>query len=540
MQVRKRVDKSGVTRIHLLENIVFTSDKYDDLKKTFNSYKEYGVIIANSFEDVEWRYVSTVHNVPLKLLYDLEVYKDLNLALKAFTLARIINNTAADTVWLEQRYLKRAILETNGFMNTSNLDALLLSVSAPEASRLARTIIMFSTFYSIPNIDRVREICESRPNKVHGSRKLPDFQHVMTFDKYIDAYFNEFPDSDTKTLFLPILLWWRITNILPMRPNEFLKLRSDCIERDHNNLFWIRKPIIKESNVERDGGEETGYTRVQIDESTYSMIRDYSIKLELSGIVSEFLMPYELYRLRGRKSRWTHARIDLDKFKQLLKWFYKEIINEIYNITDIDGIKPGDTRHFAIINMFLQGFNPLSIARMAGHDTLTTQGGYFNHSLHYAESFVYHLTQKRLGEKMEKKISGGFIGDKRVAYDRGLSMTYEQLSELRKVDFGYCKDTSSNFPDNCSEDCRSCSYYIFKPSIDQFQKGAMWLTSYSREYGKLIESTIKEIFHIGKLAEKINESKIDAELKIKARYLGALMDHKAIVDAKRLESEMYD
>lgn len=44
--------------------------------------------------------------------------------------------------------------------------------------------------------------------------------------------------------------------------------------------------------------------------------------------------------------------------------FYKEIVEQMYLQHSLDKISPGDTRHFAIINMFLQGFNVLSIARL--------------------------------------------------------------------------------------------------------------------------------------------------------------------------------
>ncbi|KOS04327.1 hypothetical protein AM598_01565, partial [Paenibacillus polymyxa] len=82
----------------------------------------------------------------------------------------------------------------------------------------------------------------------------------------------------------------------------------------------------------------------------------------------------------------------IDKYLQrLIDDFYNEIIQD----ESVDRVTCGDTRHFAIMNMFLQGFNMLSIARMAGHDTLGVQQNYYSHIDHYIQSQVYLMAQEK-------------------------------------------------------------------------------------------------------------------------------------------------
>lgn len=82
-------------------------------------------------------------------------------------------------------------------------------------------------------------------------------------------------------------------------------------------------------------------------------------------------------------------------FDYLKKKFYEEVVENIYGQYNIERIRSGDTRHFAIINMCLQGFNMLSIARMAGQEDLKSQHSYFSHAEHFSQSYVYRLAQKR-------------------------------------------------------------------------------------------------------------------------------------------------
>lgn len=53
--------------------------------------------------------------------------------------------------------------------------------------------------------------------------------------------------------------------------------------------------------------------------------------------------------------------------------------------------------------MRLQGFNPLTIARIGGHKNLNTQQHYYNHLKEYADSYVYALTKLRFLSSFNSK-----------------------------------------------------------------------------------------------------------------------------------------
>ena len=60
-------------------------------------------------------------------------------------------------------------------------------------------------------------------------RKLPNETDMLTFDYYLKYFFDdEDIEDDMKLLFFPILIWWKVTNIIPMRPSEIcVKLKRD-------------------------------------------------------------------------------------------------------------------------------------------------------------------------------------------------------------------------------------------------------------------------------------------------------------------------
>lgn len=70
-------------------------------------------------------------------------------------------------------------------------------------------------------------------------RILPKTQDVLKFSLVVENYFeNEKNDIDYWEYY-PIYLWWTITNIIPIRINEFCNLKYDCITKDDEGYYLI-------------------------------------------------------------------------------------------------------------------------------------------------------------------------------------------------------------------------------------------------------------------------------------------------------------
>ena len=188
------------------------------------------------------------------------------------------------------------------------------------------------------------------------------------------------------------MLWWLITNIIPQRPTEFLLLRKDCLltsQIDGEDRYFITIYRIKNNNNKES---------IEIDEATYNILNNIINKITTQiPNNSPYLFNIDFYyyhRPRKHNRRKSNQRLNRRDFYSILDDFYNEVVSGIYQVNEIERVKFGDTRHFAIINMCLQGFNMLSVANMAGHQSIYTQNEYFSHAKHFATSYVYIMAQK--------------------------------------------------------------------------------------------------------------------------------------------------
>jgi hypothetical protein len=363
----------------------------------------------------------------------------------------------------------------------------------------------------------------------------------MIFDDIVNDYFKKFPPDQTIE-FLPIMVWWLLTTVIPMRPSEFLLIQKDCLEiKDgYRSPYRITVPRIKNESDSPDF--VIRYDSLEIDSDTYNLINKSIKQIESLGTDSPFLFPVELLTIfRKHKVKKKNRRINRRDFDLLKKKFYEKIVEGIYGKYDLEKIKSGDTRHFAIINMCLQGFNMLSIARMAGHKEIDTQFSYYSHAEHFAQSSVYRIAQRKLESKISSNIAGGIIGWKRYIYDKGKSRTINNKEDIvGRVQYGDCTEHKDIFPNNCIESCEFCSKYIFNPYINENEEALNWLTDSSRT----LEIKIRESIEVMKgvstnLSNSLKSSNNDI-LKSTSRNLITYMDMKATVDANLLEVKAFE
>lgn len=186
--------------------------------------------------------------------------------------------------------------------------------------------------------------------------------------------------------------------------------------------------------------------------------------------------------------------------------------------------------------MCLQGFNMLSIARMAGQEDLKSQHSYFSHAEHFSQSYVYRLAQKKVENKIRNNLGDGIIGWRRYIYDRGKAKIHHNIKNIvGRVQYGDCTEQKDVFPGTCIEDCKFCPNYRFNPSVDENQEAIEWLANTS----EILETRIKESIELMKglsstIADFLRNTTNDS-LKSTSRNLLSYMDMKATIDAKLME-----
>ncbi|MEK5389516.1 hypothetical protein NSQ59_03910 [Margalitia sp. FSL K6-0131] len=538
MELKLSQDLFGNANVTVVEQIYYDDTEKERYLNTFSSLKENGYISANSFNDHVWIMPCPIKANDFRLVFNIEIFGVLNQAVKAFIILRRSSGVSPHNCYDELQLLKKTIRVSNGFKKTDRIKQTMLSMSAPRAYKLSNVLKNFISFFPCEQGEEILGICNTAPFAIYGNRDLPHFHDVLIFNDIVNDFFQTKPIELTLK-FMPIMIWWLITNIIPQRPTEFLLTNKDCLEHRPDGSMWLKVPRIKNENDSPD--RVIRYDSIQIDRKTYQIISSYKLKLIELGIEDDYLFPRDFYQLfRKRPRRQAFNRVTLYNFDLLLQEFYTEVVEGVYSETSLEKIKPGDTRHFAIINMFLQGFNMLSIARMAGHDVIATQENYYSHAEHFSQSYVYILAQHMLERKISDTIPEGFIGWRRDAYDRGKIYNDQDTLKMLKVEYGYCKEKSEIFPSSCVEACRMCNNYVFKPVIEKYEQGIKWL----QDYSTFLNQRMNEILSIMK--KQCSSSHLSGHprseeiLKANSMNLVKYMNQKAMVDSKLMEEDRYD
>ncbi|MEK3864987.1 hypothetical protein MHH60_16050 [Paenibacillus sp. FSL H7-0716] len=544
MELKQVINSSGTLKTILIEDVVFHSDEISKYKDIFDSLKTLGIIEQGEFSDRHWYTFDEIKNVIVPLRFELDVYAELQISLKCFIASQLAMSKAASTAKQTLENLKTIIFETNG-IKFDNFNSFLsqLEVTSPgQAYRYSRHLINFLNFHPIKNRDKFLERCYTISRINTKNRDLPELDDIIEFDRIVNDYFRRTPVEDHLT-FKPIQIFWIITNIVPLRPSEFTLIKTNCLENKNGN-YYIEVPRIKNGE-----GEGIHYQSIQITDDIYFFIKEFILRQKQMGIESHYLCSLEFHE-RSYESSWPRKatdgsesfqdRVTSTQLHGLLKRFYKQVVEGMYNEHTSMKIIPAHTRHFAIINMFLQGYNMLSIARMAGHLDLKTQDNYYSHAKTFAQSHVYNLLRTSMGEKMGQSIPNGIFGWRQKLREKSarfIRYSHDELNDnYRKVTHGYCK--SGNFPYDCAEDCRVClPHFIFKPRLDEERQAGKWLESYSKELEQKIDSTLDLMISTSKSLSKLSNPLTEASFSNASRQLQQYMDHKLLVDFKISEGE---
>ncbi|MEK4244262.1 hypothetical protein MKZ20_02835 [Psychrobacillus sp. FSL K6-2684] len=542
MEVRKVIRSEGIYKYVKSEKIKFELDNIKKYQEMFDELVNDNRI-KGSFNDQWWYLPSRISKNDIAVNFDIEVYKELNIALKSYTVVQLYNNRTPSGVRTKINSIKKTLLSSEGFTSIEKLKKYLdqRSILFPMSAYWdAKDAMAFLDFNPVSKVDEI--LLKYIHSYVRTNRNLPSFEFVIEFDEVIHDYFIRYPREETLK-FMPIEIWWKLTNIIPMRPSELALLKINCLEQKSNNTYWITIPRIKnQTDLE---SESILYEQIQIDNITYEFMLDCKFQVLSLNPETDAFFPNELYRLSHPK-QYTKSNISMNRvdIHNVLNKFYQNVLLDLYGIDLIEKIRLGDTRHFAIINMFLQGFSMLSIQRMAGHISYQTQDNYYSHAEHFASSYVYRLAQRKLENDLSQSFSDGFMGWTRYQYDKGLitdKNIFNMDEIVGEVEYGLCLEKKENHPNTCVEDCRYCDKFLFQPPINDYDIALKWLQDSSEHLNLKIKESFEIMINLCKSLNKTFSPNQDNLLKTHANQLVAYMDYKATVDAKLLErGEMSD
>lgn len=317
-------------------------------------------------------------------------------------------------------------------------------------------------------------------------RNLPRNIDIIRFDYYVKRFFEEEQNVFLRLYFMPILLWWKITNIIPMRPSELcFKIKRNCL-KIKDNKYYLKISRVKQSNIKHKHKQKARLPildKVEITKKIYDLVDAYIKETDSYG-KSETLISYRAYdgcRAEINKigsyecfKNPVYNKYNLDAFSceilnTLIKNFYSVIIEKRYKDKDIiDKVKMGDTRHFAFTSLMIQGIDPVQIAMIGGHTTLHAQGSYESNVSFYVDSEMVNLVNLNqiVNIKPLKTL-------KDIVFNQ-VQNCPKNVNECLETEegIGYCMCDFENEEVTCEDEnyCFYCSKWWCEPIEDNYIK----------------------------------------------------------------------
>lgn len=495
---------------------MYSDEEYQDM---FVSLKNKNLLLNEKYIDSTWIFIDKI-GYKRNIVFDLDLRPQMSEMLKKYTLVMLCKKMVEiATIQNKIFNIKRELFNTH-YLDKDYYLSYIESIHIED-----KRYYDFLEFLKFANLDggaKYMELLDNMSLMVQSKpRDLPCYQSIILFDYIIDDFIKKYNIND-KIKYYPVLIWWKLSSIIPLRPGEVFQLSKNCIFED-NGKFYIHIERIK-NKFKRRKLSKPIVKDFEIKQETYEIIHNY-INFINEFDDGKFLFSINVLqkcsfitsRIGDNTSKLTYKLMDT-----IYKHFLKEVVEDIYgyhivplwqrkNDNDIEKIKLGDVRHLAIINMMMLGYNPLYIMELAGHTKLETQMGYYNH----VETFATAKTNvlKNMITK-NKELAPYSIDDASnntpmngLIQRELLGSSYYSLPLVMNGK-GRCKN--SDAPIGCvSNGCLFCQYFIGEQNLSnesyEYQKKKLDndMELYKMELSYLMRDKILDIMAFDEVGQKI-------------------------------------
>ena len=350
-------------------------------------------------------------------------------------------------------------------------------------------------------------------------RVLPDFKSIFAFG----VVMQDFIENATQDDFIKygvVALWWEICNRVPLRPTEFALLPRECTFKEGDNYYLrLRRnkgkgPSSMKKIIDKNGVINTYEDDViRISENLFNIIDKYKkLTYEINPQKDEkYLFSKKIYEekilVRDLKKEINKERFTSYNLRNTIYSFYEEIVVGRYKKqvctknekkVDYEGKKnnkkykekyknhiemlvPYDLRHVAIINLIMMGCEPLTVMKMAGHQSIKTTKGYYDHIEEYGKSYIQTYSKYLKGLRYNKADVLSDIEEVKldniieIKMNNSALATWKSLGDdkletikYKEVDGGRCKYQGKDFSPCYAVGVvhARCPYFIADSNID--------------------------------------------------------------------------
>lgn len=392
------MDKSFKSIIGLRE---LDEASLDDARKTFNAYRQKGVILNSKWDSDKWMLTDEYSNVNLYFELKKKDYygltkKEMKNWLKVYV-CQMLGQLGLSTT-------QRTLVDIRTILNSDK---------KIETSFITR-IEDFITI--VPINDEGKEELFSKVDDFYiepikgNQRNLAAFNSYFLFNDIILNFWKECNDEDSKLFYFPLWLWWKITVIIPQRPKEFILIPRNCLRKDGDKYFIrLRRDNLKgkEKTVSYKLNEDFWIDEYQITNDIGKEIKWYLDKTkDYNNQIDTLFVMYTHYKGIHKSVGIRNRYLTRANFSTIMRYFYEFIIKDKYGYeivydrskkyldsNQIQYLYLGDTRHLSMINIIAEGGTPMLAMQLAGHDNIEISANYFSNITRLIECKTYRMAK---------------------------------------------------------------------------------------------------------------------------------------------------
>lgn len=255
-------------------------------------------------------------------------------------------------------------------------------------------------------------------------RTLADFETYFLFNDIVTDYWSSQLSDEQRLFYFPVVLWWKLTAVIPLRPREFLLTQRDCLTKNEKGEYYLRlrRNQLKggRENLKYKIGEDYSVDTYQIPPALGMQIEEYiTLTDRFSGTELDTLFVTDMHYKKWERSKPVTSRfLTYTNMVTILHYFYREVIQDKYGLHlvpnglerhlgkgEIGEIHLGDTRHIALINLMQEGGTPAIAMFLSGHLNTETAATYYTNISKFLECKISSKYRKVIGGQVEYAIS---------------------------------------------------------------------------------------------------------------------------------------
>ncbi|WP_017382083.1 site-specific integrase, partial [Paenisporosarcina sp. TG-14] len=393
---------------------------------------------------------------------------------------------------------KKFLIHSHNFNETLQDDVelfLLHKCTDRQRWSICVAILNFLDFYEIGEHQSYKKMLidvksDIKMDNIVGSvRSLPAAKDVLAFSWVIENYFSTLETNDINYLkYYPIYLWWEISNLIPMRPSEFCGIERTSLFKE-NDRYFIQLPRLKQKNNHH---KIQIIDKISIPQQIFNQLQEYVSLTEPFGSSDTLISSKSIGFTDYFENRFTY-----NHFIKVLNNFYEEIVDGKYSAPYEQKIRPGDTRHFAFLNLMRQGYHPVEIARLGGHTSLQAQYHYHQHMEYWVDVEIIQLMQRfnfvqgHNSNSKEGQASSNIFDDEFI---REKILKPNDSDFETEVEIGFCTDPEMY----CQVDkCFYCEHWKISQDeyLDKKDEIEIELQNCRSDMDRLLD-TLKDLYRI--------------------------------------------